>query len=247
MNKPPKKRKPNLFNQILKLIKSIQYFVKRNAGLYLASLFAVGTLYIFGAVVSTVEFWAMLNPSTDTSEYELGWILVKITGTGIVSYDPYEQVEGFGRYLPFLWDAPDAKSRIWPMIYTDSPTEFLDSGKSYKYDVSVLVNKDITEKSLTTKPSSEIYAASKEKINSQTFQSRLMLAHQTKEPVCILVYGVRDNKKSRFLDILDVEAVSEEIKTKYNQLPGYQDKKRPNEIAKLTQEACTKQPKKYLY
>ena len=181
-----------------------------------------------------------------TSEYKIGWILVKITGTGIVSYDPYEQVEGFARYLPFLWNPPDAKSRIWPMIYTDSLTDFLDSGKSYKYDASVLVNKDITEKSLTTKPSSKIYAASKEKINSQTFQSRLMRAHETKEPVCILVYGVRDNKKSRFLDILDIEGVSEEIKTKYNQLPGYQDKKRANEIAKLTQEACTKQPRKYL-
>ncbi len=246
MNNPPTKHKSNLFNQAIKLIKSTRYFVKKNAGLYLAFLFALGTLNIVSAFVSTVEFLAILKPKTDNNNYKIGWILVKVTGTEIVSYEPYEQVEGFARHLPFLWDAPDAKSRFWSMIYTDSPTGSLDSGISNQYDVSVLVNKDITEKSLTTKPPAGIYAARKEKINSQTFQSRLMRAHETKEPVCILVYGVRDNKKSRFLDILDVEGVSEEIKTKYNQLPDYQDKKRVNEIGKLTQEACTKHPRKYL-
>ena len=56
------------------------------------------------------------------------------------------------------------------------------------------------------------------KRNSQTFQARLMKASKNEEPVCLRVYGKRDNNNSQFFNIVQFKTVKQETQNKYNDL-----------------------------
>ncbi|WP_287518939.1 hypothetical protein [Okeania sp. SIO2C2] len=186
-----------------------------------------------GFVVDFVEFQALLYPKIDTSNYKSGWVLVKITGSSVTSYDFAEQ-QGTDRLRSFFVQKLTGTSKLTPMIYTDhQPTDrVLNQGISPENDISVLKNVDYqgTIPGIT-KPIS--------KRHSQTLNARLIQASRNEEPVCLLVYGIRDNEKSQFLNIVDFQTVNKKSQDEYNTLIKEENpQNKRKKLVKLTGDVC---------
>ncbi|NER01994.1 MAG: hypothetical protein F6K17_04750, partial [Okeania sp. SIO3C4] len=125
-------------------------------------------------------------------------------------------------------------SKLTPMIYTDhKPTDrVLNQGISPDKDISVLKNVDYqgTIPGIT-KPIS--------KRNSQTLHARLIQASRNEEPVCLLVYGIRDNEKSQFLNIVDFQTVNQNFQADYNtRITEENPQKKQEKLVELTGDVC---------
>ncbi|NES65671.1 MAG: hypothetical protein F6K24_10605 [Okeania sp. SIO2D1] len=197
--------------------------------------FIVSTM---GFVVDFVEFQQLLK--RDTSNYKSGWVLVKITGSSVTSYDSAEQ-QGTDGLKAFFVQKLKGTSKLTRMIYTDDqPTdELLNQGVSPEYDISVLKNVDYVgeiDGFANTIPIS--------KRNSETLNARLIQASRNEEPVCLFVYGIRDNEKSQFLNILDLKTVDKQYQDQYNNLKKEENSQEENsqkklvELVELTEGAC---------
>ncbi|MGK7921788.1 MAG: hypothetical protein AB4080_17480, partial [Trichodesmium sp.] len=185
-NNPGNQQNRNLFHRFIKSIRD-------NGTLIVAGTIGGIISSSMGFVVDFVEFQQLIQ--RDTSNYKSGWVLVKIAGYSVTSYDFAEQ-QGTDRLRSFFVQRLTGISKLTPMIYTDrQPTDsFLNKGASPKYDISVLKNVDYVGKILgIARPIS--------KRNSQTLHARLIQASINEEPVCLFVYGIRDNEKSQFLNI----------------------------------------------
>jgi hypothetical protein len=159
-------------------------------------VFSLGitTSQIASSVLTTSEVIKLINP--DISLQHEGWILTKITGVGLVSYDS-------NLILDYInWRANLSRSsKITTIFHTTAlPTvEQTTLGNIKDSDVSAITNLDF--QGHLKGQINEVYR----KIYSQTFQSHLVLAQQTKTPLCLYVGGTRDGKKSTFLNIIKMK------------------------------------------
>lgn len=198
----------------------------------------VGGLMVsfIGITVDLATFWSLVYPKTDPSKYKEGWVIVKIKGWSETSYDQAEKLEGPGWFLGrFFAQRLRGTSRLTPMIYTDyKPKEaIINGGSSEADDVSVLINVDYE---------GEVrgWANKANKRNSQTLHARLIQAYSSQEPVCIFVYGIRNNRTSEFLNILQFQEIRKDFVNQYNALAKNDDATtdRQSQLANLALRAC---------
>lgn len=182
--------------------------------------------------VTLIDFKELIFPNTDTSNYKAGWILVKIKGWSVTSYNPKEKIDGLGS---FFFQPLRGTSQLTPMIYTDLKIDesTLISGFSKEDDVSVLTNEDYNG-------SVKGLAKPIDKRNSQTLQASLIQAYSSQEPICLFVYGIRKNDPSQFLNILQVKNIRKEYINKYNALSNKNNipSDYPSQLVNLTNQAC---------
>ncbi|MGB3508440.1 MAG: hypothetical protein WBA93_04225 [Microcoleaceae cyanobacterium] len=216
----------NLLNRFIKSI-------RKNSTLIVVATIGGIMSNIIGAVVDFVEFQGLLYPQRDTSNYESGWILVKITGWSETSYDFAEQHET-GGLRAFFVQRLKGTSKLTSMIYTDDKPMDIDinRGVSPENDISVLKNVDYEGKIPgIIKPIS--------KRNSQTLHARLIQAHVSEEPVCLFVYGIRDNEKSQFLNIVYFQTVNQNFQADYNTFITEENpQKKQKKLVELTGDVC---------
>ncbi|MDJ0519691.1 MAG: hypothetical protein QNJ74_26655 [Trichodesmium sp. MO_231.B1] len=217
----------NLFQRFIQSI-------RRNSTLILVATLGGFMTNIIGFTVDFVEFQGLLYPERDTSNYKSGWVLAKITGYSVTSYDFAEQ-HGTGGLKAFFVQRLKGTSQLTSMIYTDyQPTDsYLNDGDSPENDISVLKNVDYEGKFPTSAKDK------KSKRNSQTFQARLIQASRNKEPVCLFVYGIRDNDKSQFLNILKFKTIDQKDQDDYNTLIKEENpQKKQKKLVELTGDVC---------
>ncbi|NES79396.1 MULTISPECIES: hypothetical protein [Okeania] len=207
---------------------------RRNSTVFVVATIASIMISIIGFVVDFVEFQAIIHPPIDISNYKSGSVLVKITGWSETSYNFAEQ-DGTDGLRAFFVQRLKGKSEQTSMIYTDhQPTDrMLNKGVSPEKDISVLKNVDY-EGTIPdiTKPIS--------KRNSQTLLARLIQASRNEEPVCLFVYGIRDNEKSQFLNIIDFKTVNQNFQDEYNTLIKEENlHRKQDKLVKLTGDACS--------
>ena len=195
-------------------------FVKNNKTVLIAATIAGNLANLVGLMASVVQLTEFVNskptdpkPTVVTDQ----WVLVKITGWSAAFYNSNE-LEG--------------TSRLTPIIYTDhQPADIhLNSGTSPKEDFSVLKNVDYVGK-LPKDANQKIV-----KRNSQTFQARLIKASKNEEPVCLRVYGKRDNNNSQFFNIVQFKTVEPEIQKEYDELKNKNHS--DTQYQELIQRAC---------
>lgn len=199
-------------------------FLQNNTKVLIAATIAGNMAHLIGFMASVVQLTEFVNskptnpkPTVVTDQ----WVLVKITGWSVGFYNSNE-LEG--------------TSRLTPIIYTDhQPADIhLNSGTSPKEDFSVLKNVDYVGK-LPKDANQKIV-----KRNSQTLQARLIQASKNEEPVCLRVYGERNNNKSQFFNIVQFKTVEPkiqpEIQKEYDELKNknHSDK----DYKELTQRGC---------
>jgi hypothetical protein len=190
-------------------------FVNNNKTVLVAATIAGNLANILTIMSTVVQFTEVVNPkSTGLTDQ---WVLVKITGWSVGSYKPNE-LQG--------------TSKLTPIIYTDNqPTDMhLTSGISPKEDFSVLKNVDYV--GILPQDANEKTV----KRNSQTLQARLIQASKNEEPVCLRVYGKRDNSKSQFFNIVQFKTVEPEIQKEYDELKNKNHS--DTQYQELTQRAC---------
>ena len=158
------------------------------------------------------------------------WVLVKITGYSVASYDFAEQ-PGTGMLKAFFTNKLEGISKLTPLIYTDYKVtdNELDTDRYQHKDFSVLKNVDYVG-TLPGDPNETF------KRNSQTFQARLMKASKNEEPVCLRVYGKRDNNNSQFFNIVQFKTVEPEIQKEYDELKNKNHS--DTQYQELIQRAC---------
>ena len=177
--------------------------IKRNKMVLIGATLAGLMSNFIGFIVDIVEFNTLINPKpTDVIDQ---WALVKITGWSVGSYDSKKL---------------NRTSKFTALIYTDYQVAdtHLKGGTSPVEDFSVLKNVDYIGKlpeDAKTKANSDKKTV---KTNSQTIQARLIQASKNEEPVCLRVYGIRDNSKSQFSNIVQLIPVKQETQNKYNDL-----------------------------
>jgi len=203
-------------------------FFQRNTVLLFAATLAGNISNIMAVTLDFVEFQALINPPIDISNYKSGWVLVKITGSSVTSYDFAEQ-QGTDGLRAFFVQRLTGTSKLTRMIYTDDqPTDqLLKQGASPEDDISVLKNVDYV---------GEIDGFAQKipilKRNSATLNARLIQASRNEEPVCLFVYGIRDNEKSQFLNIIDFKTVEKQYQNEYSNF------KKEDNLVELTKLAC---------
>ena len=146
------------------------------------------------------------------------WVLVKVTGWSVGYYNNSNELQG--------------TSKLTSMIYTDYKVtdNVLDNNGKYQHkDFSVLKNVDYVG-TLPGDPNETF------KRNSQTFQARLMKASKNEEPVCLRVYGKRDNNNSQFFNIVQFKTVEPEIQKEYDELKNKNHS--DTQYQELIQRAC---------
>ncbi|MDE5082382.1 MAG: hypothetical protein O4859_14395, partial [Trichodesmium sp. St18_bin1] len=156
-------------------------FVNNNKTVLIAATIAGNLANLLTIMSSVVQLTEFVNPiPTGLTDQ---WVLVKITGWSVGSYNS-QDLKG--------------TSKLTPIIYTDNqPADMhLTSGISPKEDFSVLKNVDYV--GILPQDANQKTV----KRNSQTLQARLIQASKNEEPVCIRVYGKRDNSKSEFFNIV---------------------------------------------
>jgi hypothetical protein len=170
---------------------SWQYFRKLPI---IAFSIGVATCNLASHFLTCIEIANLINSSTQL-EYE-GWIIVKINGFGAVSYDSNFILDYFNSQSGL-----SRNSKITTTIFTDAlpPAEKINRGDIKNIDVSVLTNMDYQGYLKGNK--TDKYR----KIHSQTFQSQLVAAKESKIPVCLYVGGIRDGNKSTYLNILKIK------------------------------------------
>ena len=214
----------NQQNSLNRLIESI----KRNKTVLIGATLAGFMSNFIGFIVDIVEFKTLINPEPTDLSHE--WVLVKITGYSVASYDFAEQ-PGTGMLKAFFTNKLEGISKLTPLIYTDYKVtdNELDTDRYQHKDFSVLKNVDYVG-TLPGDPNETF------KRNSQTFQARLMKASKNEEPVCLRVYGKRDNNNSQFFNIVQFKTVEPEIQKEYDKLKNknHSDK----DYKELTQRAC---------
>ncbi len=225
-NNPGNQQNRNLFHRFIQSIRN-------NSTLIIVATLGGVMSNIIGFSVDFVEFIGLLSPERDISNYKSGWVLVKITGWSVTSYDFAEQ-HGTDGLRAFFVQRLEGTSKLTRMIYTDDqPTDqLLNEGASPKDDISVLKNVDYVGEigDVVAKP---ILIS---KRNSGTLHARLIQASRNEEPVCLFVYGIRDNEKSQFLNILDFKTVDKQYQDEYNNLKKEDNSQ--NKLVKLTERAC---------
>ena len=172
-------------------------FLQNNTTVLIAATIAGNLANILTIMSTVVQFTEVVNPkSTGLTDQ---WVLVKITGWSVGSYN-FNRLKG--------------TSKLTPIIYTDNqPTDMhLTSGISPKEDFSVLKNVDYV--GILPQDANEKTV----KRNSQTLQARLIQASKNEEPVCLRVYGKRDNNNSQFFNIVQFKTVEPEIQKEYDEL-----------------------------
>ena len=196
----------NQQNSLNRLIESI----KRNKTVLIGATLAGFMSNFIGFIVDIVEFKTLINPEPTDLSHE--WVLVKITGYSVASYDFAEQ-PGTGMLKAFFTNKLGGISKLTPVIYTDYKVtdNELDTDRSQHKDFSVLKNVDYVG-TLPGDPNETF------KRNSQTFQARLMKASKNEEPVCLRVYGKRDKNNSQFFNIVQFKTVKPENQKKYDEL-----------------------------
>lgn len=226
----------NPHNKSVNIWRFFRDYLKKNRAFIIAS--SIGGIIVssMGLIVNTYEFFTLLKPPLKT---ESGWILVKITGWAEAEYNYSEQINGIGSYIPFMANKLNGTSNLTPIIYTDYPIDDILGDASDVKDVTVLKNTDFQGKI-------EGFASAINKRNSQTIQAFLVQALYKKKPVCIFVNGIRNNEKSLFFNIIRAHHISEENIKKYENLSKNIDA-RKNELKKLTEDTCTKIPKRHLF
>lgn len=206
---------------------------RQNTTLILATTVGGIIANSIGFSVNLAAFLDLLYPKKDN--YKAGWVLVKIKGWSVTSYDQGEKMDGLGRFFP---QRLQGTSQLTPMIYTDqkSNADTLNSGRSKEDDVSVLVNVDYEGE--VPEQANKI-----NKRNSQTFQARLIQAYSSQEPVCLFVYGIRNNPRSKFFNILEFREVSKDYVNQYNALTKREDATTDpqSQLANLARRACGSQ------
>ena len=214
----------NQQNSLNRLIESI----KRNKMVLIGATLAGFMSNFIGFIVDIVEFKTLINPEPTDLSHE--WVLVKITGYSVASYDFAEQ-PGTGMLKAFFTNKLEGISKLTPLIYTDYKVtdNELDTDRYQHKDFSVLKNVDY----VGTLPGDPNETS---KRNSQTFQARLIKASKNEEPVCLRVYGKRDNNNSQFFNIVQFKTVEPEIQKEYDEL---KNKNHSNtQYQELTQRAC---------
>ena len=199
-------------------------FLQNNTTVLVAATIAGNMAYLIEFMASVVQLTEFVNskptdpkPTVVTDQ----WVLVKITGWSAAFYNSNE-LQG--------------TSKLTPIIYTDNqPTDMhLTSGISPKEDFSVLKNVDYV--GILPQDANEKTV----KRNSQTLQARLIQASKNEEPVCLRVYGERNNNKSQFFNIVQFKTVEPkiqpEIQKEYDELKNknHSDK----DYKELTQRGC---------
>jgi hypothetical protein len=206
--------KPSLPSQIKILCDS----VRKNSALAIVGSFGGIAVYLMGVLVNYIALQdTMTRPDPRSGE---GWILVNITGFGYTSYS-----DNAWNILPWNNRYLSRSSRIISMVYTDAISDLskINEADTNPHDVSVLKNSDFDGK-VSFQTGNFI------KKNSQTFQSYLMQAKESKIPVCLYVYGIRNGQESHFLNILKVKPLKVNLKT----LPDYENR------TKLAEDSCGK-------
>ena len=190
-------------------------FVNNNKTVLVAATIAGNLANILTIMSTVVQFTEVVNPKSTKAIDD--WVLVKITGWSVVSYD-FNRLKGI--------------SKLTPIIYTDhQPADtHLNSGQSPKEDFSVLQNVDYV--GILPQDANEKTV----KRNSQTLQARLIQASKNEEPVCLRVYGKRDNSKSQFFNIVQFKTVKQEIQNEYNNLKNKNNSQK--DYKELTERAC---------
>ena len=214
----------NQQNSLNRLIESI----KRNKTVLIGATLAGFMSNFIGFIVDIVEFKTLINPEPTDLSHE--WVLVKITGYSVASYDFAEQ-PGTGMLKAFFTNKLGGISKLTPVIYTDYKVtdNELDTDRSQHKDFSVLKNVDYVG-TLPGDPNETF------KRNSQTFQARLMKASKNEEPVCLRVYGKRDNNNSQFFNIVQFKTVEPGIQKKYDELKNKNHS--DTQYKELIQDAC---------
>ena len=200
-------------------------FLQNNTTVLIAATIAGNLANILTIMSTVVQFTEVVNPkSTGLTDQ---WVLVKITGWSVGSYKP--KGWSVGSYSP---NELQGTSKLTPIIYTDNqPTDMhLTSGISPKEDFSVLKNVDYV--GILPQDANEKTV----KRNSQTLQARLIQASKNEEPVCLRVYGKRDNSKSQFFNIVQFKTVEPEIQKEYDKLKNKNNS--DTKYQELTQRAC---------
>ena len=190
-------------------------FLQNNTKVLIAATIAGNLANILTIMSTVVQFTEVVNPkSTGLTDQ---WVLVKITGWSVGFYNSNE-LEG--------------TSRLTPIIYTDhQPADIhLNSGTSPKEDFSVLKNVDYV--GILPQDANEKTV----KRNSQTLQARLIQASKNEEPVCLRVYGKRDNNNSQFFNIVQFKTVEPEIQKEYDELKNKNHS--DTQYQELIQRAC---------
>jgi hypothetical protein len=191
------------FSEILKKIRS-------HAGTVAASFVAFALFNSLNTISSFVTTYNYVTaPHKD--EYE-GWILVRITGFGYTLYPESNLIIDFSNPSASTNRYLSRSSRIITMIYTDAVKKIekdINNGNVKDYDTSVLTNTD-AKVSLRGERNNNEY----DKNNSQTFQSQLALSKELKKPVCLYVKGVRDGRRSTFLNIIKMQPAMAALQNK---------------------------------
>ena len=190
-------------------------FLQNNTKVLIAATIAGNVAHLIGFMASVVQLTEFVNPRPTGLTDQ--WVLVKITGWSAAFYNSNE-LQG--------------TSKLTPIIYTDNqPTDMhLTSGISPKEDFSVLKNVDYV--GILPQDANEKTV----KRNSQTLQARLIQASKNEEPVCLRVYGKRDNSKSQFFNIVQFKTVEPEIQKEYDKLKNKNNS--DTKYQELTQRAC---------
>ena len=220
----------NSQNSVGNFWSNIKSILQNNRTVYIASILGGITVSGVGLFVDTVQFISLLSPDLDPNKTKSGWILTKIVGWAETSYNKAEQVGGIANFFPFFSGRINGTSSLTPMIYTDLPTDNVNTGTSSQKDVSVLINIDFKGKV-------KGFAHPINKRNSQTLQAKLIQASVKKKPVCLFVHGTRDNEKSLFYNILRVDTIEKTHEEKYNQIHE-DDNERKTQLDQLTIDAC---------
>ena len=196
-------------NRLLRFLNGFWQSTRQNTVFIIAATIGGFASNLIGFSVDIAEFSGWFSDK-DISEYKAGWILVKIQGWSDTSYNPADRADGIGSLFV---SRLRGQSLGTSMIYTDKEieTSYLTDGTSPKYDFSVLTNEDYSGK--VPGRANDI-----DKKNSQTLQAHLIQAHVSKKPVCLFVYGIRDNKKSQFLNILKIKNLQSNDIDKNNEL-----------------------------
>ncbi|NEQ38650.1 MAG: hypothetical protein F6K40_21215 [Okeania sp. SIO3I5] len=222
----------NLLDKLIELLQRFLKFIGKNSTRIL--LIPIAVFYTIKITLSIVQFIDFIYPPIDISNYKSGWVLVKITGWSETSSD-FAKQDGTDQLRAFFVQRLKGKSKQTSIIYTDDqPTDrMLNKGVSPEKDISVLKNVDYQGKIPgIIKPIS--------KRNSQTLLARLIQASRNEEPVCLFVYGIRDNDKSQFLNIVDFKTVNQNFQDEYNTLIKEENPQRKQDkLVKLTGDACS--------
>ena len=178
-------------------------FLQNNTTVLIAATIAGNLVTLIGVMADVAQLTEFVIPkSTKTIDQ---WALVKITGWSVGSYDSKKLKR---------------TSKFTTLIYTDYQVAdtHLKGGTSPVEDFSVLKNVDYIGKLPEDVKTQANNDKKTKKRNSQTIQARLIQASKNEEPVCLRVYGIRDNSKSQFSNIVQLIPVKQETQNKYNDL-----------------------------